>query len=147
MPLIHVTVPAGLLDQDARAAVASRLTTILMEIEGTKGYALFAAATWLILNESTPGTIAVGGVFSPDRYQVVIDTPSGALNPEQKSDLIHQVTDALLEIEGVEPDANQRARVYCLINEIPDGGWGFAGQAFTRERMTQLRQTLLQKPA
>jgi phenylpyruvate tautomerase PptA (4-oxalocrotonate tautomerase family) len=76
------------------------------------------------------------------RYRVEIATPAGALTMAQKAELIRRVADALLHIEGVEPDAAQRARIYCLINEIPDGGWGFAGQAFTRERAEALRQEL-----
>jgi phenylpyruvate tautomerase PptA (4-oxalocrotonate tautomerase family) len=62
----------------------------------------------------------------------------------QKAELIRRVTDALLRIEGVEPDVAQRARIYCLIDEIPDGGWGFAGQAITREYAQARRRELEQ---
>jgi phenylpyruvate tautomerase PptA (4-oxalocrotonate tautomerase family) len=60
----------------------------------------------------------------------------------QRAELIRRVTDALLQIEGVEPNAAQRARIYCLINEIPDGGWGFAGLAITREYAEARRREL-----
>jgi phenylpyruvate tautomerase PptA (4-oxalocrotonate tautomerase family) len=147
MPIIHVTVPAGVLDAEAQAAVAAQLTDILMEIEGTKGNPTFAAGTWLQLTEAQPNTTAVGGKFASGRYHMVIDTPSGALNMEQKETLILRTTDALLRIEGTEPDPTQRARVYCLINEIPDGGWGFAGQAVTRAKIEQYRKSLAQSHA
>lgn len=133
MPVIDVTYPAGSLSQDAQAAVAAQLTDILMEIEGTKGIAAIAAGTWLLLHESAPNTLAVGGKFAPGRYRVEVATPEGILNMAQKAELIRRVTDTLLEIEGTAPDAVQRARVYCLISEIPDGGWGFLGQAITKE--------------
>ncbi len=136
MPVIDVTYPAGKLDPQAKEAVAAQLTDILMEIEGTKGIAAIAAGTWLLLHEAEPNTIAVGGKFAPGRYRVEISTPSGTLNMKQKAELIQRVTDALLKIDGVEPDAAQRARVYCLINEVPDGGWGFSGLAITREFLT-----------
>jgi len=140
MPNIDVTYPAGALSQDAQAAVAQELTNILMEIEGTKGNAAIAAGTWLLLHEAAENTIAVGGKFSPGRYRVVVDVPAGVLNKDQKADLIHRVTEAVLRIEGAEDSPAQQARIYCLVNEIADGGWGFAGQVYSRERGTVLRQ-------
>jgi phenylpyruvate tautomerase PptA (4-oxalocrotonate tautomerase family) len=140
MPVIDVTYPAGTLSQEDQEAVAAQLTDILMEIEGTKGIAAIAAGTWLLLHEAAPNTIAVGGKFSPGRYRVEIATPEGALSMAQKAELIRRITDTLLQIEGVEPDAAQRARIYCLISEIPDGGWGFLGLAITREYLAAHRQ-------
>jgi phenylpyruvate tautomerase PptA (4-oxalocrotonate tautomerase family) len=142
MPVINVTYPAGALNLEAQEAVAFQLTDILMEIEGTKGVAAIAAGTWLILREAPANTIAVGGKFAPGRYYVHIDTPVGTLNMAQKEELIVRVTEALLKIDGADPsDAAQRARIYCLLNEIPDGGWGFAGIAITKEySQTRLRE-------
>ena len=145
MPVIDVTYPAGKLNQEAQEAIAAQLTDILMEIEGTKGIAAVAAGTWLLLHEASPNTVAVGGKFAPGRYRVEIATPEGTLNMQQKEELIRRMTDALLKIDGVsEPDAAQRARVYCLVNEIPDGGWGFSGIAITKEysaaRLRELKE-------
>jgi 4-oxalocrotonate tautomerase len=140
MPVIDVTYPAGSLNLAAQEAIAAQLTDILMEIEGTKGIAAIAAGTWLLLHEAPANTVAVGGQFAPGRYRVEINTPEGVLNMAQKAELIQRVTDALLRIEGTEPDERQRARVYCLLHEVPDGGWGFAGIAITKEySATQLR--------
>jgi phenylpyruvate tautomerase PptA (4-oxalocrotonate tautomerase family) len=133
MPLIDVTYPAGKLNKEAQETVAAQLTNILMEIEGTKGIAAIAAGTWLVLHEADENTIAVGGKFALGRYRVEIATPVGTLNMAQKAELIRRVTDALLQIDGVEPTDAQRARVYCLLSEIPDGGWGFAGISITKE--------------
>lgn len=144
MPVIDVTYPAGSLNQEAQAAVAAQLTDILMEIEGTKGIAAIAAGTWLLLHEAAENTVAVGGKFAPGRYRIAIATPEGTLNLKQKEELILRATDALLKIAGIEPDAVQRGRVYCLISEIPDGGWGFAGisitKAYSERRLRELNQ-------
>jgi len=142
MPVIDVTYPAGALNQEAQATVAEQLTDILMEIEGTKGIAAIAAGTWLLLHEAQPNTVAVAGKFAPGRYRVEIATPEGTLSMAQKAELIGRVTDALLKIEGTEPDATQRARVYCLISEIPDGGWGFLGLAITKEYSARRRKEI-----
>src|SRR6266536_5159463 len=103
MPVIDVTYPAGALSPQAQQAVAAQLTDILMEIEGTKGIAAIAAGTWLLLHEAPDNTLAVGGKFAPGRIRVEIATPEGTLNLAQKAELIRRVTDALLQIQGVEP--------------------------------------------
>ncbi len=144
MPVIDVTYPAGALSQKAQEALAAQLTDIIMEVEGTKGIAAIAAGTWLLFHEANPNTIAVGGKFSPGRFRVEIATPAGTLNMSQKADVIRRVTDAVLKIEGVEPNVTQRARIYCLISEIPDGGWGFTGLAITREYAEARRRELEQ---
>lgn len=147
MPVINVTYPTGALNQESQAAVVAQLTDTLMEIEGTKGIAAIAAGTWLILHEAPTNTIAVGGKFAPGRYHVKIDMPVGTLDLPKKAELIRRVTDILLQIDSVATDisdAAQRARIYCLINEIPDGGWGFAGISITKEftetRLRELKQ-------
>ncbi|HEX2619328.1 MAG TPA: tautomerase family protein [Phototrophicaceae bacterium] len=140
MPVIDVTYPSGSLNQETQATIATQLTDIVMEIEGTKGIAAIAAGTWLLLHEANPNTVAVGGKFAPGRYRVEIATPEGTLNMAQKAELIRRVTDTILQIEGTTPDDTQRARVYCLLREIPDGGWGFSGLAITKEfTATRLR--------
>src|SRR2546421_13084664 len=101
MPVIDVTYPAGALSQEAQAAVAFQLTDILMEIEGSKGIAAIAAGTWLLLHESAPNTVAVGGKFTPGRFRIEIATPEGTLSMAQKAELIQRVTDAILLIDGV----------------------------------------------
>ena len=96
------------------------------------------------MHEAKDNTIAVGGKFTPGRIRVEVATPEGTLNMSQKAELIRQVTDALLQIQGVVPDAAQRSRIYCLINEIPDGGWGYVGLAITREYAEARRRELEQ---
>jgi phenylpyruvate tautomerase PptA (4-oxalocrotonate tautomerase family) len=146
MPVIDVTYPAGALDAAAQAAVAAQLTDILMEIEGTKGNALIAAGTWLLLHEAAPNSMAAAGRFAPRLYRVQVATPAGALSLAQKAELIRRVTDALLQIEGTPPDAVARARVYCLVSEIPDGGWGWSGISITAEYAERRKRELAQGP-
>ncbi|MEO8607292.1 MAG: tautomerase family protein [Chloroflexota bacterium] len=146
MPVINVTYPAGALNPESQAAVAAQLTDAVMDIEGTKGIAAIAAGTWLILHEAPANTIAVGGKFAPGRYHVKIDLPVAALDLPKKAELIRRITDILLQIDGVQqPDDAQRARIYCLINEIPDGGWGFAGIAITKAYTEAYRKQLAQE--
>ncbi len=143
MPIIDVMFSEGTLDETQQEAVAARLTDILLEIEGTKGNPQFEAATWLTMQETPAKTFAVGGKAGayPATYRIVVHVPEKTLRLEKKEAIVSRLTDAILEIEGTTPDIFQRARVYCLINEIADGGWGFAGNVYTLERLRAARSS------
>ncbi len=57
--------------------------------------------------------------------------PQGSLTPEQKKDIVQKTTDILASIYG---DA-ARPHTMVLIDEVPDGGWGFADDVLTLEKM------------
>jgi 4-oxalocrotonate tautomerase len=59
---------------------------------------------------------------------VQISVPEGSLTLEQKQRIIAGVTDVLVEVEGI---PQVRAGTVVLVNDVPDGGWGIAGKAWT----------------
>jgi 4-oxalocrotonate tautomerase len=59
---------------------------------------------------------------------VHISVPEGSLTQEQKQRIIAGVTDVLVEVEGI---PQVRAGTFVLVNDVPDGGWGIAGKAWT----------------
>jgi len=67
---------------------------------------------------------------------IQISVPAGSLSQVQKSDLVAKITDVVVEVEGV-PEIRQGTWVH--INEVPDGGWGRAGRAWT---LAELRERL-----
>jgi phenylpyruvate tautomerase PptA (4-oxalocrotonate tautomerase family) len=136
--MIDVIYSKGALNREQREAIAARLTDIVMEVAGTKGNAAFASGTWLVLHETDESAFFVGGKPSSGRYRVSIDAPAGGFDSERKAEVIRRITDAILQIEGVTLNAAERARVYCLINDIAEGGFGFAGQVITLERLKAL---------
>lgn len=70
---------------------------------------------------------------------VTIKLVRGALTADQKADLIHRVTDAVVAVEG---DA-LRPGVSVLIEEsVNDGEWGVGGNLLTIEAMNRLRAGL-----
>jgi 4-oxalocrotonate tautomerase len=60
---------------------------------------------------------------------VQISIPAGSLSAEKKRLMIEKVTDAVVEAEGLPV----RAGTWVHINEVPDGGWGTGGRAWTLE--------------
>lgn len=59
---------------------------------------------------------------------VRMSVPAGALSAAQKTELITRITDVVVDVEGIE---ELRPLVHVLIDEIPDGGWGTGGRAWT----------------
>ena len=63
---------------------------------------------------------------------VQISVPAGSLSTEQKAAMIEKVTQAVVEAEG----RPVKAYTWVHVNEVPDGGWGMAGQALTLAQMS-----------
>ena len=57
--------------------------------------------------------------------------PQGSLTPQQKEIIVHKTTDILASIYG----DKARPHTMVLIDEVPDGGWGFADEVLTLEKM------------
>ena len=57
--------------------------------------------------------------------------PQGSLTVEQKEDIVHKTTDILASIYG----EAARAHTMVLIDEVADGGWGFADDVLTLAKL------------
>ena len=58
---------------------------------------------------------------------VTIDVIKDVFTPKQKQDLIHKVTEAMVEVEG----ENMRGVTWVTIEEVESGDWGIGGKALT----------------
>jgi 4-oxalocrotonate tautomerase len=47
----------------------------------------------------------------------------GVFSAEQKKEIIHRLTDAMVEVEG----ENMRPVTWCIVEEVTSGDWGIAG--------------------
>ena len=65
---------------------------------------------------------------------ITVRTLEGLLTPEQKTAMIERVTDAALSVEG----AAFRPVTWVIVEEVPSGAWGIAGQALTTESARQI---------
>ena len=55
-------------------------------------------------------------------------------NPEQKRQIIHKLTDAMVSIEG----ENMRGVTWVKISEVGSGEWGIGGKPLTTEAVKEL---------
>jgi 4-oxalocrotonate tautomerase len=65
---------------------------------------------------------------------ITVRTLEGLLTPDQKKKMIERVTEAALSVEG----EAFRPVAWVIVEEIPSGAWGIAGQALTTEAARKL---------
>jgi 4-oxalocrotonate tautomerase len=58
----------------------------------------------------------------------------GVFNEEQKQDMISQLTETMVAIEG----ENMRAVTWVVIEEVASGAWGIGGSALTTDAVRAL---------
>ena len=125
MPMIDVYAPAGMF-HDTRA-LAQRVAATLMAIEKVPNIPMFRENTAAFIHELPAGAISdVDGASDHVRVQVL--TNAGALNRDKQQAVVAGLTDVITGAAGNPPPAE---RIWVLLTEAPDGGWGLWGRAYT----------------
>jgi phenylpyruvate tautomerase PptA (4-oxalocrotonate tautomerase family) len=136
MPVLQVYFPAGSLIDERKAALAQRLTDVLLTMEGgakTPGGRAFAT---VLFTEVPKSDWWVGGstdstyVASPGKFLVRVSVPEGYMNNSHKSDVHSAVNAAICDVVG-DGSPNQGANVLVIIDEVPEGNWGARGQTIS----------------
>ncbi|WP_216907918.1 tautomerase family protein [Nocardia noduli] len=124
MPMIQLTLPAGVLSDPTRAELQKTLITTLLHWEGAPDTPFFRAQSWCLVEEVAPGGFVNAGDELP-RFRVDVTVPEGALSDRRKAGLVQQVTAEVLAAAGL--GESDGLRVWVLIHEQPEGTWGAAG--------------------
>jgi phenylpyruvate tautomerase PptA (4-oxalocrotonate tautomerase family) len=132
MPMIEMTYPAGALEPDVRDALTDELAGILLGWEGAPDTDFFRANTWVYVNEVDG--LAVGGRPGGDpRFRVDVTTPEGAFSDRRREGLVADVNAAVLRAAGLQEEDG--FRVWVLLREIAEGGWGAGGGIIRFEQL------------
>jgi phenylpyruvate tautomerase PptA (4-oxalocrotonate tautomerase family) len=136
MPLIDLYLPADVLSPDARTELVDELTTVLLRTERAPDTQFFRDITWVYVHEFPEGRLLTAGQPAPKPvFRVQVTVPHGALSDRRKQELVSEATRAVSEKVGLsEADG---LRVWVLINEVPDGNWGAAGNIVQFEMLRQ----------
>jgi 4-oxalocrotonate tautomerase len=67
----------------------------------------------------------------------------GVFTPEQKTQIIERLTDAMVSVEG----ESMRQVTWCVIDEVGSGDWGIAGRCLTTEAVHALAAGGAAQPA
>ena len=120
MPMIKLTLPAGVLTAETRREVQNTLAAALLKWEGAPDTAFFRAQAWSQVDEVS-GTAFTALEDDEPRFRLDVTVPEGGLSQRRREGLVKEATANVLAAAGLtEADA---LRV-VLIHEQPEGTWG-----------------------
>ena len=129
MPMIDVYAPAGAF-QDTHQ-LARGLAAVVMQVEGVPDIAMFRQNIAAFIHELPRDAIAnVDGDSGYVRVQVL--TNAGALDRDKQVALVTRLTELIAAAPGTPPP---RERIWVILTEAPEGGWGLWGHAHTNAEL------------
>jgi phenylpyruvate tautomerase PptA (4-oxalocrotonate tautomerase family) len=143
MPMIDVYAPAGAFED--KHELARRLAAAVMAVEEVPDIAMFRQNTAAFIHELPADAISnVDGGSDYVRVQVL--TNAGALDRNKQIAMVASLTELIAGAPGKPPAPE---RIWVVLTEAPDGGWGLWGHAQTnaelvaavRREMAQALQT------
>ena len=139
MPMIDVYAPAGAFDD--KHMLARRLAAALMLIEEVPDIAMFRQNTAAFIHELPADAIAnVDG--GSDYVRVLVLTNAGALDRGKQIAVVTRFTELIASAPGNPPPPS---RIWEVLTEAPEGGWGLWGHAHTNvELVAAVRRELAQ---
>ncbi|WP_069164159.1 tautomerase family protein [Nocardia altamirensis] len=135
MPMLHVTMPAGVLAADNRQALRTTMAATLRKWEGAPDITFFRKATWSRIDE-LPADPATN---EPLRVNIDVTVPAGVMSDQRKAALIR---DLIANIRAAAaPTVADRLLPSVLIHEQPAGTWGVAGHIVPFAEVTAVMET------
>jgi phenylpyruvate tautomerase PptA (4-oxalocrotonate tautomerase family) len=129
MPMIDVYAASGTFADPK--VLARDLAATLMKIEGVPDIPMFRKNTAGFIHDLPPGALSnVEGDGNYVRVQVL--TNAGALDREKQLAVVRQFTDLIAAAAG---DASLSNRIWVLLTEAVEGGWGLSGHANTNAEL------------
>ena len=139
MPMIDVYAPAGTFSD--RARLAQDLATAVMTVERVPDIPLFRQNTAAFVHELARDTLSnVEGDHACVRVQVL--TNAGGLDREKQLAVVAELTRIVTAAAG---DPTVKERIWVLLTEAPDGGWGLGGHAHTNAELVAAARAQLGK--
>ena len=129
MPMIDIYATAGTFADKHR--LATDLAAAVMAVEQVPDIPMFRQNTAAFVHDLPAGSLSnVDGDGTYVRIQVL--TNSGALDRGKQLAVVERLTAIAADAAG---DPTLTARIWVLLTEAPDGGWGLAGHANTNSEL------------
>ncbi len=129
MPMIDVYAASGTFADKHRLAID--LATAVMAVEKVPDIPMFRKNTAAFVHDLPADSLAnVNGDATYVRVQVL--TNAGALDRDKQLAVVSQLTQIIAQAAG---DPTIAERVWVLLTEATEGGWGLRGQAHTNEEL------------
>ena len=141
MPMIDVYGPAGAFDD--KHELARRLAQAVMAIEEVPDIPMFRQNTAAFIHELSADAISnVDG--GSDYVRVQVMTNAGGLTREKQTGVVEKLTELIAGAAGHPPPPE---RIWVLLTEANDGGWGLWGHAHTNIELFQAARDQLARAA
>ena len=125
MPMIDVYAAEGTFND--KHALARDLAAAVMRWEKVPEISLFQDNTAAFIHDLPADSISnVGGDSNYVRVQVL--TPVGVLDRDKQLGVVSELTD-IVAAAAADPELGER--IWVLLTESPEGGWGVKGHANT----------------
>jgi phenylpyruvate tautomerase PptA (4-oxalocrotonate tautomerase family) len=131
VPMIDVFTAAGTFTD--MHALACTLAQELLDVYGLKDNAWLRQNTAAYIHEWPTSAFANANGDS-DYIRVRVLTAAGALSREQKIETVERLTAAIAQAPGNPPPPE---RIWVILTEAADTGWGLAGHAHTTDDLYQ----------
>jgi phenylpyruvate tautomerase PptA (4-oxalocrotonate tautomerase family) len=129
MPMIDVYATSGTFADPK--SLARELAATLMKIEGVPDIPMFRKNTAAFVHDLPVGALSnVDGDSNYIRVQVL--TNAGALDRDKQLAVVRQFTDIVAAAAG---DTSFTNRIWVLLTEAVEGGWGLEGHANTNAEL------------
>jgi len=139
MPMIDVHAPTGTFRDGAK--LVRDLATAVMTIERVPTIPLFRQNTAAFLHELPPDCLSnVDGDSACIRIQVL--TNAGGLDRDKQIAVVAELTRIAA---AAATSVSVKERIWVLLTEAPDGGWGLAGHANTNAELVAAARAQLGK--
>ena len=139
MPMIDVYAAEGTFADPH--ALARDLAQALMTIEQVPNIPMFRQNTAAFVHELPPDSLSnVDGDSACVRVQVL--TNAGGLDREKQLAVVAELTRI---VAAAADDPSVKERIWVLLTEAPDGGWGLAGHAQTNAELVAAARAQLGK--
>ena len=135
MPLVRITYPRGALSPTQKRQIAASLTEIVLDAEVDAVTDAGRMVTVVNFNEAAADDWAVGGQLrssadasAPNHFIVDLVVLEGLMEGARKSEAHRRVTEAFQQACGEGADPMLPLRVWVLVHEVREGGWGAGGR-------------------
>jgi phenylpyruvate tautomerase PptA (4-oxalocrotonate tautomerase family) len=145
------------LSATAQETLSARLWSIALRWEGIEINETSASVAWVYLDERPKNHISVAGKTpGQNLYRINVRVMAGFMDQTRIDNLARELTDAILEVDGTKGDGSG-PRVFCIIEEIPNGTWSIDGETWTTvftartlgldaERIARMEQAIASRP-
>ncbi len=140
MPIVHVRVPEGVFDADAKRRLGEGVTKAAADAERIPDDANHRMSTWVLIDEVRSGSwFAAGSAEAASKFIPAVATmhpPQGVLDLAKRQEFAAAFEKA---VKQAVPSGDARpVLTSCVISDVPEGHYAVMGRIFTLADFTAM---------